>query len=84
MRLLMTQANHPDVCKVTVEVHERVAAFLNNRKRRDITLMEESYDVTINIHGLAQASPEHLKFYCSNELGTEVRVVSRDDSKTRH
>ncbi len=84
MRLLMTQANHPDVCKVTVEVHERVAAFLNNRKRRDITQMEESYDVTINIHGLGQASPEHLKFYCANELGTEVRVVSRDDSKTRH
>lgn len=84
MRLLMTQANHPEVAKVTVEVHERVAAFLNNRKRRDITQMEESYDVTIAIHGLAQVSPEHLKFYCSNDLGTEVRVVARDDSKPRH
>lgn len=84
MRMLMTQANHPDVCKVTVEVHERVAAFLNNRKRRDIMQMEESYDVVININGLGQASPEHLKFYCTNELGTEVRVVGRDDSKTRN
>ena len=83
MRLLMTQANHPDVRKVTVEVHERVAAFLNNRKRRDITQMEESYEVMININGLATVSPEHLKFYCSNELGTEVRVVTRDDSKSR-
>ncbi len=84
MRMLMTQANHPEVCKVTVEVHERVAAFLNNRKRRDIMQMEESYDVVININGLGQASPEHLKFYCTNELGTEVRVVGRDDSKTRN
>jgi ribonuclease E len=83
MRLLMTHANHPDVSKVTVDVHERVAAFLNNRKRRDITRMEEEYDTAISINALAHVTPEHLKFYCTNEMGTEVRVFSREDSKSR-
>lgn len=83
MRLLMTHANHPEVTKVTVEVHERVAAFLNNRKRRDITQLEEAYQATISINALANVMPEHLKFYCTNELGSEVRVLPQDDSKSR-
>jgi ribonuclease E len=83
MRLLMTHANHEEVTKVTVDVHERVAAFLNNRKRRDITDMEESYEVTININALANVTPEHLKFFCTNELGNEVRVQPREEVKSR-
>ncbi|HUQ68286.1 MAG TPA: Rne/Rng family ribonuclease, partial [Planctomycetaceae bacterium] len=84
MRLLMTHANHPDVAKVTLDVHERVAAFLNNRKRRDITRMEEEYDAMVNINALANVSPEYLKFHCTNEMGVEVKVFNREDSKSRH
>ncbi len=83
MRLLMTQASHEDVTRVTIDVHERVAAFLNNRKRRDITQLEESYGVMVNINALANVSPEYSKFYCTNDLGNEVRVPLRDDSKSR-
>ncbi len=83
MRQLMSHANIEGVKKVTVDVHERVAAFLNNRKRRDITVMEENYGVAINITALTNASPEHLKFYCYNELGAEVRMPARLDSKSR-
>jgi ribonuclease E len=83
MRLLMTHANHEEVVKVTVDVHERVAAFLNNRKRRDITDLEEAYEVTINVNALAGVTPEHLKFYCTNELGNEVRVLPREEVKSR-
>jgi ribonuclease E len=83
MRLLMSHANIEGVKKVTVDLHERVAAFLNNRKRRDITQLEESYGVTINITALSNVSPEHIKFYCYNALGTEVRLPTRDDSKSR-
>ena len=28
-------------------------------------------------------SPEYAKFYCTNDLGNEVRVPVRDDSKSR-
>uniref|UniRef100_A0A7C4LMB3 Ribonuclease G n=1 Tax=Schlesneria paludicola TaxID=360056 RepID=A0A7C4LMB3_9PLAN len=83
MRLLMTHANHEEVEKVTVEVHERVAAFLNNRKRRDITELEETYQVSININALSGVTPEHLKFYCTNEQGNEVRVLPREEARSR-
>ncbi|MFO0919789.1 MAG: Rne/Rng family ribonuclease [Planctomycetaceae bacterium] len=83
MRLLMSHANLEGVKKVTVDVHERVAAFLNNRKRRDITKLEENYGVTISISAMANVTPEHLKFYCTNEMGAEVRMPVRDDSKSR-
>jgi ribonuclease E len=83
MRLLMSHANIDTVKKVTVDVHERVGAFLNNRKRRDITRLEESYGVTINVNALPDVSPEHIKFYCYNALGTEIRLPAREDSKSR-
>ena len=90
MRLLMSHANRPDVCRVVVEVSERVSAFLNNRKRRDITQVEEDYEVSVSIHTLIGAAPEHLKFHCFNELGAEIRVLApegnsggREDSKSR-
>ena len=83
MRLLMTHANREEVRRVAVDVHERVAAFLNNRKRRDITHLEEMYEVVINIHGLTAVGPEHLQFHCTNEAGTEVKNLMQPDSKSR-
>ena len=83
MRLLMTHANREEVARVTVDVHERVAAFLNNRKRRDITHLEEVYEVTINIHALTAVGPEHLQFHCTNETGTEVKILTQPDSKSK-
>jgi len=83
MRLLMTHANREEVSRVTVDVHERVASFLNNRKRRDITHLEEVYEVTINIHALTAVGPEHLQFHCTNETGTEVKILAQPDSKSK-
>jgi len=83
MRLLMSHANRDDVSKVTVEVHERVAAFLNNRKRKDITQLEETYDVSVTIDSKVGVGPEHLKFHCSNATGTEVRILTHADSKSK-
>ena len=81
MRLLMSHANRDDVSKVTVEVHERVAAFLNNRKRKDITQLEETYDVSVTVDSKVGVGPEHLKFHCSNVAGTEVKILVSPDSK---
>ncbi|HEY0980785.1 ribonuclease E/G, partial [Schlesneria sp.] len=83
MRLLMSHANRDDVSKVTVEAHERVAAFLNNRKRKDITQLEETYDVSITVDAKTGVGPEHLKFHCSNATGTEVRILTQSDSKSK-
>ena len=83
MRLLMSHANRDDVSKVTVEVHERVAAFLNNRKRKDITQLEETYDVSVTVDSKAGVGPEHLKFHCVNSTDTEVRILVNADSKSK-
>ncbi len=83
MRLLMTHANREDVSRVTVDVHERVASFLNNRKRRDITNLEEVYHVSININAMTRVGPEHLQFHCTNETGNEVKILAQPDSKSK-
>ncbi len=74
MRKLMTTANHADAKRVDVEVEQRVADFLINRKRRDITDLEERYDVIVNILTATNVGPEHLKITCRNEIGAEVRL----------
>lgn len=83
MRLLMTNANREDVSRVTVDVHERVAAFLNNRKRRDITNLEEIYSVSISINAMVGVGPEHLQFHCASDLGNEVKILPSSGSKSK-
>ena len=83
MRLLMTNANRDDVSRVTVDVHERVAAFLNNRKRRDITSLEEVYNVSINVNAITGVGPEHLQFHCTSDLGNEVKILPSPGSKSK-
>jgi len=83
MRLLMTNANREDVSRVTVDVHERVAAFLNNRKRRDITNLEEVYNVSISINAMVGVGPEHLQFHCASDLGNEVKILPSSGSKSK-
>jgi ribonuclease E len=83
MRTLMTHASHPDVRRVNVEVEQRVADYLINRKRRDITNLEEAYNVTVTIQMGAHAGPEHLVVKCLNEIGAEVSILSSGDSYSR-
>ena len=74
MRMLMTSASSRDVKRLDVEVSQRVADFLINRKRRDITQLEEQYDVIVNILTGTNVGPEHLKITCRNAIGAEVNV----------
>ncbi|MGC1275562.1 MAG: Rne/Rng family ribonuclease [Planctomycetaceae bacterium] len=73
MRVLLTTANHDEVCRIRVEVNEKVAGWLNNRKRKDITKLEDDCDVTILIEGRAEVGPEHLSLRCEDEIGREVK-----------
>jgi ribonuclease E len=77
IRELMSYATNDEVTRITVDVNERVAAFLNNRKRREITRIEELYEVSISINALINTYPEHVKFTFLNETGAEVRVPER-------
>jgi ribonuclease E len=79
----MTTANRDGMRKIQLEVHERVSAFLNNRKRRDITQTEEQYEVSINITSRTDVSPEHLIIKCFDEIGSEIKISPARRSKSK-
>ena len=69
--------------RVDIEVQQSVANYLINRKRREITNLEEAYQVTVNIQARSDASPEHLEIRCFDEIGSEVHVLTTDRSQSR-
>jgi ribonuclease E len=84
MRTLMNIANREQIHRIVVDVHERVSNFLNNRKRRDITRLEESYNVTILINARNDVGPEHLVLRCQDDIGNDIRNLTPADSKSRY
>ncbi|GAB4144756.1 MAG: Rne/Rng family ribonuclease [Planctomycetaceae bacterium] len=81
IRMLMTTANRDEVRQISVEVHERVANYLNNRKRKAITNIEERYQVSILIDVRPDAGPEHLVIRCTDEIGAELKNLPPVGSK---
>lgn len=73
MRALMTTSAIADVAEVRVEVHQRVADYLINRKRREITSLEERYDVQVRVQTGFNVEPSHLQVKCFNKTGQPVK-----------
>jgi ribonuclease E len=67
-------AQQPTVARIAVTVEEEVASYINNRKRRDLTKMEDEHNVQVLVIGREDLSPEFLKFECEDSSGREVRV----------
>jgi len=80
VRLLQLAANHPNVSRITVTVHSAVAAYLNNRKRRELNQLEQDGQKTITIRGTEIVPPEHLVFECLDTSGAECKVLSNGAS----
>ena len=73
IRNLMTTANRENVSQISVEIHERVADYLNNRKRKEITDLEAGSNVKIIISARTDVGQEHLKIQCTDKIGNEVK-----------
>ncbi len=74
MRQVLSAAAHPDISRIVVEVHDRVANDLNNRKRKELTRIEDENELTISIVARADVSFEHLTFRCEDENAREVTL----------
>src|SRR5688572_10658113 len=74
IRKLIMCAQHPNVARIAVTVEEEVASYINNRKRRDLTKMEDEHNVQVLVISREDLSPEFLKFDCEDASGREVRM----------
>lgn len=82
VRLLLNSLNRENLSKLTVEVHERVANYLNNRKRRDLISFEEGANVTIGIISRNDVNPEHLVIRSFDSSGGEMKFSTPEPSKS--
>ncbi|WP_417850017.1 Rne/Rng family ribonuclease [Thalassoglobus sp.] len=73
MRALMTASAHADVTEVKVELHQQVADYLINKKRREMTDLEEEYGVVVHVHTAINVGPSHLHVRCFNDNGAAVK-----------
>jgi ribonuclease E len=83
MRLLMTAANNDQVTRLDLEVHERVSNYLNNRKRKDITRLEDQRNVNVIVLPRTDVNPEHVRIRGRSENGHEVLMLPVEGSQSR-
>ena len=74
IRKLMMASQGARVNKVTITVEEGVAAYLNNRKRRELARLEDVNEMTVIIIGREGIAPEHLEIVCEDETGRMVPI----------
>jgi len=74
IRKLLMCAQQENVAQITVTVEEEVASYLNNRKRRELTNLEDEHDLQVSILSREDVSPEYLRIECADASGREVRV----------
>jgi ribonuclease E len=74
VRMLMLASHQPGVARVTVRVNVEVASYLNNKKRKEITQLEEETKITVQVLGSEALYPEHLELDCRDADGREVQL----------
>jgi ribonuclease E len=74
VRTLLLAAQRRDIAAVTVTVAEEVAEYLNNRRRRDLTRLEEDGKMVVQVIGAKGVSPEHLAIQCRDAENREAKL----------
>jgi len=83
MRMIQLAAHRENIQRIQVRVHEEVAIYLLNRKRKEITELEESGHMQVNITGSTTVSPELLDFVCFDNNNNEVKFIPVIESRAR-
>ena len=64
-------------------MHEDVALYLLNRKRKEIAQLESTGDKQVNIKNSLAVSPEFLEFVCYDSIDNEVKFLPFDEPQPR-
>jgi ribonuclease E len=83
MRMLQLAAHREHVHRIQVRVAEDVAGYLLNKKRKDISRLEEAAGIQIHISGLPSVAPETLEFVCLDNNNSELKVLPYDEERSR-
>jgi len=83
MRMMQLAAHREHVHRIDIRVHEGVATYLLNRKRKEISKLEEAGDIQVVITGAAGVSPELLEFVCYDKNNNEVKFLSYEENRPR-
>jgi ribonuclease E len=73
IRALMLASQEPGVAKIAVTVADDVANYLNNRKRRELSKLEDEINLVIQIISKEGVAPEYLYIQCTDATGREIR-----------
>ena len=74
VRKLIMASQEERITKITVTVEDEVGNYLNNRKRRELTSLEDEHNIQVLIQGREGVSPEFFKIECEDGSGREVRI----------
>lgn len=72
IRILVLASQRPEIAKITISVIDEVAEYLNNRKRHDLTKIEDDGKVEVVVRGKPDVWPEFLEIQCSDRNGTNI------------
>ena len=73
MRTLQLSATRGDVTRLNITVHDEVATWINNRKRREITQFEDATHIQLHVDGKDGVSPEHFVLEAWATTGRAIR-----------
>ncbi|MEX0714371.1 MAG: Rne/Rng family ribonuclease [Pirellulales bacterium] len=73
VRLLILASQRDDLARVTITVADEVATYLNNKKRRELSKLEDDSGIVVQVFGREGASPEHLIIECHDANGRELK-----------
>ena len=84
MRVLLSAAGLKDADRLKLSVHENVADYLNNRKRKQVTELEEERGVSIEINARDDVGPEYVDLLALDGGGRKLgNVPSAPSQGTR-
>ncbi len=81
MRLVQLAIHKEHISRVEIRVHEPVAQYLLNRKRKEITNLEDQSGKSVTVHAVTGVSPEFLEFLCFDNHGNEVKFTPFEDNR---
>ncbi|MFO0903320.1 MAG: Rne/Rng family ribonuclease [Pirellulales bacterium] len=74
VRMLMLASQTPYVATITVRVNAEVTSYLNNRKRKEISRLEDEGKIKIQILSADSSFPEHFEIECRDGDGRVISV----------